>query len=81
MVLESAKVDQVEPIVPMGVMMRCLGCRVVWDKDYVKVWHRTRGDLKVRMIGGCPQVSRKLALRDRGEYWVDDGWNYEVHRY
>ena len=29
----------------------------------MKVWHPTRGDLKVRMIGGCPQVSRKLALQ------------------
>ena len=63
MVLETVKVDHVEPIVPMGVMMRCLGCRVVWDKDYMKVWHPQRGDLKVKMVGGCPQVSRRLALQ------------------
>ena len=47
----------------MGAMMRCLGCRVVWDKDYMKVRHPKRGDLKVRMIGGCPQISQGLALR------------------
>ena len=50
MVLETVKVDHVEPIVPMGVMMRYLGCRVVWDKDYMKVWHPQRGDLKVKMV-------------------------------
>ena len=63
MVLEKVKVDQVEPIVPMGVLMRCLGCRVVWDKDYMKVWHPQRGDLKVKMVSGCPQVSQRLALQ------------------
>ena len=63
MVLENTKVDQVEPIVPMGAMMRCLGCKVVWDKDYMKVWHPQRGDLRVRMMGGCPQVSHRMALR------------------
>ena len=47
MVLENTKVDQVEPIVPMGAMMRCLGCKVVWDKDYMKVWHPQRGNLRV----------------------------------
>ena len=55
--------DEVEPIVPMGAMMRCLGCKVVWDKDYMKVWHPQRGDLRVRMVGGCPQVSHRMALR------------------
>ena len=63
MVLEKTAVDRVEPIAPMGSLMRCLGCRVVWDKDYMKVWHPQHGDLKVRMINGCPQVSHRLALR------------------
>ena len=63
MVLESAKVNQVEPIVPMGAMMRLLERRVVWDKDYMKVWHPRRGDLKVKMVAGCPQISQRLALQ------------------
>ena len=27
----------------------------------MKVWHPQRGDLRVRMLGGCPQVSHKMA--------------------
>lgn len=54
--------EEIEPIVPIGLLTERLGCRVFWEREGVSVWHPVRGELEVEMIAGCPQVTRKLAL-------------------
>ena len=54
--------QDVEPIVPMGAMIRELGCRVLWEGDQVKVEHPSRGSLPVSCEEGCPLIPRSLAL-------------------
>lgn len=54
--------SEVEPIVPMGGLVRALGCKVSWEGEEVKITHPIRGDLPVFQRNGCPQISRKLAL-------------------
>ena len=54
--------EEVEPIVPMGMLIQVLGCEVKWSKDGLQVHHPRHGPLKVESHGGCPQISRKLAL-------------------
>ena len=55
---------EVEPIVPMGILVDDLGCKVEWSHDGVRVIHPTRGLLPVdAKTTGCPQVSRELALQ------------------
>ena len=63
MVEENAKIHQVEPIVPFGMLIAKLECKVIWNKDEIEVNHPTRGVLAVRLVNGCPQVSRNLALQ------------------
>ena len=63
MVAENLGVDEVEPIVPLGMMVDKLGCKVVWEKDYFVVDHPRRGRLKATIINGCPQISKRLALQ------------------
>ena len=52
----------VEPIVPMGALIKDLGCRVLWEGDQMKVDHPKRGDIPVSCEEGCPLISRTLAL-------------------
>jgi hypothetical protein len=54
--------SNVEPIVPMGMLIDVLGCEVAWKKGSLQVLHPCRGLLPVEDCGGCPQISRKLAL-------------------
>ena len=63
MVAENLGVDEVEPIVPLGMMVDKLDCKVVWEKDYFVVEHPRRGRLKATIINGCPQISKRLALQ------------------
>ena len=61
----------VEPIVPMGILVDDLGCKVEWGHDGVRVIHPTRGSLPVdARTTGCPQVTRELALQLISE-WED----------
>ena len=53
----------IEPIVPMGLLVDDLGCKVEWSHDGVKVTHPTKSLLPVdARTTGCLQVSRQLAL-------------------
>ena len=54
--------QQVEPIVPMGVLVEELQCRLDWNPQGLQVSHPTRGVLPVDSTNGCPQIPRKLAL-------------------
>ena len=51
----------IEPIVPMG-WLTSHGCEVIWSDGVVTVKHPVRGEIKVRVEMGCPQIERKLAL-------------------
>lgn len=58
---------QIEPIVPMGSLVKELNCKLEWGSDGLCVVHPVRGRLAVDSSNGCPQVSRKLALELIGE--------------
>ena len=51
----------IEPIVPMG-WLTSHGCEVIWSDGVVTVKHPLRGEIKVRVEMGCPQIERNLAL-------------------
>ena len=52
----------VEPIVPMGLLIDILGCEVSWKKGSLQVSHPSRGLLPDEDCGGCPQIPRQLAM-------------------
>ena len=54
--------DDIEPIVPMGLLTEALGCTVSWSKDQLQVHHPRRGKLPVDQKDGCPQLPRGVAL-------------------
>lgn len=53
---------QVEPIVPMGMMMEKIGCSIEWNEGKLIVHRPRRGRLPVSQRDGCPQVPRRVAL-------------------
>ena len=63
MVVEGVGVNQIEPIVPFGTLVKDLKCRVNWDQGGLEIHHPRHGQLKVEVINGCPQVKKKLALQ------------------
>ena len=55
--------EGIEPIVPMGILVSRLGCKVTWVGEQLQVEHPRRGRLEVDVhLTGCPQISRNLAL-------------------
>ena len=50
----------VSPIVPMGVLVAELGCRVSWEGETCTVTHPRRGRLPVVMINRCPELSATI---------------------
>ena len=59
MVSEDANI---EPILPMGMLVNELKCQTVWSEAEIKIWHPVRGNLDVKMVDRCPHLSRALAL-------------------
>ena len=55
--------ENVEPIVPMSLLAGRLGYTISWEKGQMKVRHPQRGDIRVRIANGCPQISRVVALQ------------------
>ena len=51
-----------EPIVPMGQLVRELGCTVQWLDTHVVISHPIRGQLPTQICGGCPMVEKQVAL-------------------
>eukprot|EP00435_Cladocopium_sp_Y103_P026293 s3759_g6.t1 len=60
-VMVSKRAD-IEPILPMGLLIEKLGCKMVWGDDGALLQHPQRGSLPIKVNGGCPQISRSLAL-------------------
>ena len=55
--------EGVEPIVPMSAVAGVLGYTVVWSQGKMKLTHPDHGEIKVKMVGGCPQIAKRTALR------------------
>lgn len=80
------KRNDVEPIIPMGLMAELLQCELSWKGSEVEIVHPKRGRLEVKNEGGCPQVSKKLALslideieeKNRGSEKRDHAFEEEV---
>ena len=54
----------VEPMVPMDILVDEFGCTVEWGYDGIRVVHPSRGLLPVdARTTGCLQVTRELALQ------------------
>ena len=54
--------EEVEPIVPIGRLVRELGCKLLWEGDDCSLDHPTRGKIEVTVVNACPEVSREDAL-------------------
>ena len=59
--VEETGRDPVQPIVPLGALIEELGCHLQWNKGSVKLWHPTRGFIKVFLNNNCPEVNFKEA--------------------
>lgn len=53
--------DDIEPILPMGLLTEVLNCSIKWEKGQLED-HPRMGRLPVQDRDGCPQIPRKLAL-------------------
>ena len=53
-----------EAIVPMGQLVRLLGCKISWTPTFFTVVHPIHGRLQVRLRGQCPgmPVSQAMTL-------------------
>ena len=58
-----AEHEGVEPIVPMSLLVGRLGYTITWEKGRMRVCHPHREDIKVKIVNGCPQISRVVALK------------------
>ena len=57
-----SKRPDIEPIIPMGLLIQRLGCKIDWGEGGVFLHHPKRGTLPIQINGGCPQLSRPLTL-------------------
>ena len=55
-------VEDVEPIVPMGLLTTVLDCSIKWKGENIIVDHPKRGRLAVDYKDGCPVVSKEVAM-------------------
>ena len=53
--------DSSQPIVPLGALVKDLGCSLQWKEDGFKLLHPERGHLRVQVRNNCPEVSAKEA--------------------
>ena len=53
---------QVEPIVPLGFLGGALGYSIRWAGGVMTLVHPKKGKVTVKVINGCPQVPRRVAL-------------------
>ena len=54
--------EEVEPIVPVGKLVSDLGCTFRWNGDDCSLEHPLRGQIEVKVVNACPEVSREDAL-------------------
>ena len=62
----------VEPIVPLSYVVQKLGYNLSWSGEKMQLKHPWKTDIKVTMINGCPQISKKVALALIEELEKDD---------
>ena len=55
--------QEVEPILPLGMITGELGYEVVFKGRGCRLLHPNRGEIKVDMVNGCPQIQRQTALK------------------
>ena len=58
-----AEQPNVEPIIPMSLLVGSLGYTLTWEKGRMKIWHPRKEEIKVKIRHGCPQISRVVALK------------------
>ncbi|CAE7301732.1 RE1 [Symbiodinium sp. CCMP2592] len=61
--LKPGEAENSQPIVPLGAVIRDLGCRLQWKEDGIKLFHPDRGQVKIRIRNNCPEVSTAEAHR------------------
>ena len=61
--LKPGEAEDSQPIVPLGAVIKDLGCTLQWKDDGIKLRHPQRGQVKVRIRNNCPEVSTKEAHR------------------
>ena len=52
----------VEPIVPLGLLGGTLGYAIKWMGGVMSLSHPEKGKVTVKIVNGCPQVEKKVAL-------------------
>ena len=55
--------EEVEPIVPLGLMISRLSCSLQWTEDHLVISHPTYGQIPTVIKDGCPMVTRTTALK------------------
>ena len=53
----------VEPIVPMGALVKTLGCTLQWADTHLVINHPTMGQIPTVIQDGCPMVSKPVAMQ------------------
>ena len=53
----------VEPIIPMSSLVEKLGYTISWTEEGMQMTHPYKRQVVVKIINGCPQVSKKEALK------------------
>ena len=54
--------EDVQPIVPLGQLVRILRCKVTWNTESCIIMHQTRGLLPVVLNNDCPELPLSLTL-------------------
>ena len=54
---------EIEPIIPLGMVSSDLGYEVTFKGGRCRLLHPEKGEIKVMMVNGCPQIPRKVALK------------------
>ena len=57
-----SQIEDIEPIIPMGLLQSTLECKMLWIEAELQVLHPSRGKLPVTTEAGCPMLPRALAL-------------------
>ena len=63
--------EPVAPILPLGVVVAELNCRVEWTDKGFQLHHRVRGRIETQLEGQCPTVPEQVCLFLIGE--IEEG--------
>ena len=53
----------IEPIIPMGLLCGEMGYQMMIKEGKFQLFHPERGEVEVETKNGCPQVSKRTALK------------------